>query len=157
MAQTLGLLVLLASVGCASRYAYTFQLTDPGAHHATSAGESDAIEDADLKAEILVDPTADALVLDLTNKTDQVLQIDWAKIAIARPSGNTTTLRPDVDLGWLLPGAHTAAKLFPIALPRSGRAAVANEGRAFRLSVPAIVRREVRVYHFTLVAHVREL
>jgi hypothetical protein len=115
MARTFGLVVLLASVGCASHYAYTFQLTDPGAQHATTAGEPDAIEDAELKTEILVDTVADALVLGLTNKTAQVLQVDWPKITIARSSGNATTLRPDVDLGWLPPGARVTARLFPIA------------------------------------------
>ena len=70
----------------------------------------------------------------------------------------TTKTRPNhVDLGWLPPGVTLAARLFPLALPHSGSAALANQGRRFQLNVPVIVRREAKVYHFTLAAHVREL
>jgi len=92
----------------------------------------------------------------VTNKTDQVLQVAWAEISITRPDGTGTALRPDVDLGWLPPGVTLAARLFPIALPHSGSAALANQGRRFQLNVPVIVRREAKVYNFTLTAHVRE-
>ncbi len=71
----------------------------------------------------------------------------------ARP----TTLRPAVDLGWIQPGATASARLFPLALPNKGSAAAAYEGQRFELDVPVIVRREARQYHYSLVAHVREL
>jgi len=152
----LALVALLALVGCASHYEYTFHLTEPGVRPAASPGEPEMLEDADVKAELLVDGVAEAVLLDVTNKTDQVLQVEWAEISITRPDGTGTSLRPDVDLGWLPPGATLAARLFPIALPHSGRAALANQGRRFQLNVPVIVRREPKVYHFTLTAHVRE-
>jgi hypothetical protein len=152
----LALVARLALVGCASRYDYTFHLTDPGVHPAGAPGEREMLEDADVKAEILVDGEAEAVLLDVTNKTDQVLQVEWAEISFTRPDGTWTTLRPDVDLGWLQPGAMLAARLFPLGLPHSGSAAAANQGRRFQLNVPVIVRREAKAYHFTLTAHVRE-
>jgi len=152
----LAAVALLALVGCASHYEYTFHLTEPGVHPAASPGGPEMLEDADVKAEILVDGVAEAVLLDVTNKTDQVLQVEWAEISITRPDGTATTLRPDVDLGWLPPGVTVAARLFPIALPHSGNAALADQGRRFQLNVPVIVRREAKVYHFTLTAHVRE-
>ena len=75
-------------------------------------GGAEAIEDADVRAEILVDVAAGAVLLTVTNKTDQVLQIDWAAIALTRDDGIVTSLRPDVDLGWLQPQATVAARLF---------------------------------------------
>jgi len=157
MLARLVIIAWLGSIGCATKYAYTFQLASPGARVAQRPGDYDVLEDGDLKAGIAIDTTADALLLDLTNKTDQVIQVDWAKIAITRPSGGVTLLRPDVDLGWLAPGAHVAARLFPVALPRSGSAAATDQGRQFQIDVPVIVRREPKQYHFALVAHVREL
>lgn len=151
---TLG--ALLAGGGCATHYEYTFHLTEPGAHPAASPGGPEMLEDADVKAEILVDGAAEAVLLDVTNKTDQVLQVEWAQISLARPDRTETTLRPDVDLGWLQPGEKLAARLFPLALPHSGSVAIRNQGRPFQLNVPVIVRREAKVYHFTLTAHVRE-
>jgi hypothetical protein len=137
-------LLFLASAGCASQYAYTLRVDPP-------------VEDGDLKAQIVVDTIANDVTVDLTNKTDQVLQIEWAKIAISDAKGRVSPLRPDVDLGWIPPGATVAAKLFPLALPRKGHEAAAYEGRHFDLTIPAIVRREPKQYHYSLVAHVREL
>lgn len=110
------------------------------------------LEDADVKAEILVDAKAAAVRLGVTNKTDEVLQVAWAEISIVRPDGIAATLRPDADLGWVPPGATLEARLFPIVLPHEGGAAAANRGRRFHLNVPVIVRREPKVYHFTLTA-----
>jgi len=150
------LLALLAGGGCATSYEYSFHLTEPGVHPAAAPGGPEMLEDADVKAEILVDGAAEAVLLDVTNKTDQVLQVEWAQISLARPDRTETTLRPDVDLGWIQPGEKLAAKLFPLALPHSGNAALHNQGRQFQLNVPMIVRREAKAYHFTLTAHVRE-
>jgi hypothetical protein len=157
-ARMLRLVVPFALVltGCASHYSYTFRVTDPGVQAAPAPGTPDVIGDADLLAEILVDTKADAIQLGLTNKTDQVLQVDWANIALSRPGGGQTLLRPDTDLGWIAPGAHVVARLFPFALPHKGHAAEANNDQAFSLAVPTIVRREAKLYHYTLVAHVRE-
>ncbi|HLK92035.1 MAG TPA: hypothetical protein VKZ18_19240 [Polyangia bacterium] len=153
----LGLVALLASAGCAVPYAYDFHLTAPSARAPASPGGAETTEDADLRAEIFVDVAAGALSLKLTNKTDQVLQIDWAAITLTRDRASVTGLRPDVDLGWLQPGATVAARLVVIALPHSGPEAVAYEGRRFQLNVPAVVRRQSTVYHYALTAHVRAL
>lgn len=149
------LVALLAGVGCASPYAYTFHLADPGAHPALRPGDPEMLEDADVKAEILVDAAVAAVRFNVTNKTDEVLQVAWAEISIVRPDGIATTLRPDADLGWLAPGAKLAARLFPFVLPHEGSAAAANRNRRFQLNLPVIVRREAKVYHFTLIANVR--
>jgi hypothetical protein len=141
---SLSSLVLLACVGCASQYAYTFHVNEP-------------VEDNDLKAAIVVDTVADDVTLELTNKTDAVLQVDWASTAITGKRGRVSQLRPDVDLGWIRPGATVTARLFPLALPRKGDEAAAYEGQRFDLMVPVIVRRESKQYHYALVAHVREL
>jgi hypothetical protein len=153
----LGLMALLASAGCATPYAYDFHLTNPGVHPAAKPGGAETIEDADVRAEVLVEAAAGAVLLSVTNKTDQVLQIEWAAITLTRSDGSVTGLRPDVDLGWLQPQATLAARLFGLALPRSGREAAAYEGRRFQLNVPAVVRRQSKVYHYALTAHVRAL
>jgi hypothetical protein len=153
-------LVLLALAGCASKYAYTFHVTDPGVHAAAKAGDPDTVEDDEVKADVLVDPAAEAIVLTLTNKTDQILAVEWNEIRLTRTDVKTnaiTTLRPDADLGWIQPGANLAARLLPLALPRKGSDAAAYEGRRFDLKVPMIVRREAKVYHYAIVAHVKEL
>lgn len=149
------LALALALSGCAPRYAYSFHVVDPGARVAAVAGQPDVVEDADVRAALVVDPGAGAIRLDLTNKTDAVLQVEWAAIAVTRPDGTSATLRPETDLGWIQPGATAAATLVPFVLPRTGDAALANEGRPFQLAIPMIVRRESKVFHVTLAAHVR--
>jgi len=135
--------LLVALGGCATRYAYTFR--------------DQPLQDPDLAAAITVDADAGALRLELENRTDQMMQVAWTEIAITRLGGRSTTLRPDTDLGWIPPGERIAAHLVRIALPREGGAAAANDGRQFRVDVPVVVRREPKVYHLTLVAHLREI
>jgi hypothetical protein len=118
---------------------------------------AETIEDADLRAEISVDVPGAAILLSVTNKTDQVLQIGWAAISLTGADGSVADLRPDADLGWVEPQATAAARLVALALPRSGGDAAAYEGRQFQLNVPAVVRRQSRVYHYALTAHVRAL
>lgn len=153
----LGLVALLASTGCATPYVYDFHLTDPGVRPPAILGGAEAIEDADVTAEIFVDVAAGAVLLNVTNKTDQVLQIQWAAITLTSGDGSVTSLRPNVDLGWLQPQATVVARLFAIALPHSGSEATAYEGRRFQLNVPAVVRRQSKLYHYALTAHVRKL
>ena len=135
--------LLVALAGCATRYEYSFREVP--------------LQDPDLAARIAVDSDAGALRLELENRTDQMMQVGWTEIAITRLGGRGTTLRPDVDLGWIPPGERVAAHLLRIALPREGGDAAANDGRQFRVDVPVVVRREPKVYHFTLVAHLREI
>ena len=149
---------LCLSLGCATQYAYSFHLANSATAPASSAGGREVTEDADLRAELLIDPAgAEAVLCDLTNKTDQVLQVDWAHLAVIHAGGSVTSLRPDVDLGWIQPGAKLAARLTPFVLPRSGSAAAAYEGQQLELDVPVIVRRERRLYRYAFTAHVRKL
>jgi hypothetical protein len=141
----------LAVVGCTTQYAYKFQVVDPG----VVSGTRDVVEDDTIKAELAV--VDDAILLDLTNKTSDVLQVQWSQIAIDRGDGTTTRLRPSVDLGWIQPGAKAAAQLVPFALPRTGVAAARYQGRRLELTVPVIARREATTYRFHFVANIRPL
>src|SRR5579883_386911 len=100
------LLAALLGAGCApSSYYYSFDLTDPGAQNLTKPGHRDTIEDADVKSEVLVDPTTfQAVALDVTNKTDQTLQVQWNQIVMVAPDGSQVQLHPDAQLGWVEPG-----------------------------------------------------
>jgi len=137
------LAALLVVAGCATQYAYTFQPIAPK-------------PDPDLEAAAQIDAATGVVLLELANHTDDLLQVQWSAITLAGP-GAPASLRPDVDPGWLQPGARVSARLFPLALPREGAKAAANEGRQFQLTVPVIARRESKVYQLTLTAHVREL
>jgi hypothetical protein len=148
---------LLAALGCATPYTYSFHLESPGARPSLKAGEQ-ALEDADVRAEILVDPTgAQAILLDLTNKTDLPLQVEWTRITMTGSDGRATTPRPDVDLGWIPPGATQSVRLVPFALPASGSQAESYQGQRFELAVPMIVRRESKLFRYPFAVNVRKL
>lgn len=150
---TAGALALAALAACAPRYDYAFAVAQPGARGA-APGARDVVADADVEAQVRVEPDAAAIELDLLDKTDQVVQVGWDRIALTRPDGHTTLLHPATDLGWIAPGQTVSARLVPFALPRTGDAALANEGAHFQLDIPVVVRREPRVVHVTLAAHV---
>jgi hypothetical protein len=143
-----------AAAACSKPYTYRFELTDPGAVPAAAAGGRDTFEDDSLKAEIQI--AGGAIGLELTNKTDDLLQVEWNKISVARGDGQTTMPRPTVDLGWIRPGQRAAAQLVPLVFPRTGADAAAYEGRHLELDVPVILRREPKTYRFHFVAHVRQ-
>jgi hypothetical protein len=141
----------LVLVGCApANYLYSFDLTDPGAVNFADARRPDVQEDADVKAEIRLDPTEfRAIALDITNKTDTPLQVQWDQIALVSPDGLQRPMRPQAPLGAVEPGAKLPSLLAPFELPSQGAAAKVYDGSTFELVVPMIVRgmpREVR-YH----------
>lgn len=139
-------------------YAYAFRLDNQGARHAAAPNEREVLDDADVRAEIAVDPVgARAVLLDLTNKTDQVLQVEWAQITMRRSDGSSTSLRPQLDLGWIQPGATMSARLIPFALPPSGSQAASYQGNHFELAVPMIVRREPKLYRYSFAVTVRTI
>ena len=140
-------------VGCSSTYAYTFHVADG---KPAAPGGLETVEDADMKAEIVVDAASQAVRLDLTNKTDDVVQVEWAAIAFVRKDGRGMQLHPDVDLGWIKPGATQSARLFPLAFPRHAHAALDDDNQTFELRVPMIVRHEDKTYRYALTAHVRK-
>lgn len=150
--------VLLTTVGCATPYAYSFHLENQGARPAQQPSTREAIEDADVGAELLVDPTGRrTILLDLTNKTDQVLQVEWTQITMKRSNGNATSLHPQTDLGWIRPGATVSTRLVPFALPPTGDEAAGYQGNHFELVVPMMVRRESRLYRYAFVVDVRKV
>jgi len=140
-------LVLAALAGCATPYAYHFQLAE------APAPAGDTFEDAVVKARLRVD--GDAIKLDLTNKTDEVMQVQWSKIKLDRGDGTTTALHAASDLGWITPGASAQADLVPVAFPREGDAALAYQNRRIELAVPVIAKREPSTYHFHFVVSVK--
>ncbi|HEY1551373.1 MAG TPA: hypothetical protein VGG28_26270 [Kofleriaceae bacterium] len=127
--------------GCATSYSYRF---DPTAN----AGGDDAV-----KADVRV--ANDSIELDLQNKTDQVLQVEWNKISLDRGDGTTTRLHPASDLGWVEPGSTAVAQLVPVAFPQTGSAAAAYQGRTMQLAVPMVVRHEAKTYRFGVLVHVQ--
>jgi hypothetical protein len=148
----------LACVGCATPYAYSFHLENQGARPAAKPSEREVLEDADVRAEIAVDPTgARAILLDLTNKTDQVLQVAWAQITMRRSDGSSTSPRPQLDVGWIRPGSTLSTRLVPFALPPAGSQAASYQGNRFELVVPMLVRREPRLYRYSFSVTVRKL
>jgi len=151
-------MILLTTAACATPYSYSFHLTNDGAEHASKAGGREALEDADVRAELLVDPTGQrAILIDVTNKTDQLLQVQWTSVTMTRSDGLTTTPRPDVDVGWIAPGGKQVVRLIPFILPPSGSAARAVEGQRVELEVPMVVRREPKRYRYAFSVHLQGL
>ena len=113
----------------------------------------DTFEDAVVKARLRVD--GDAIKLDLTNKTDEVMQVQWSKIELDRGDGTTTALHAATDLGWITPGASAQADLVPVAFPHEGDAALAYQNRKIELAVPVIAKREPSTYRFHFLVSVK--
>jgi hypothetical protein len=161
--RTLTLLPLLAlAAGCVDgNYYYSFDLTDPGARNVTRPGQRDTLEDADIKAEILVDPTSfQAILLDVTNKTDVPLQINWAGIFVVGPmeqGAPQAQVQPDAPLPPVEPGAKAVARLVPFSLPPSGRLAAAYDGSTYQLVVPMFVRNQQREYRYHFIVHTKKI
>jgi hypothetical protein len=147
-------LLVLAAVsalgGCATPYAYHFQLAEAPQ---ISDGAGDTFEDAVVKARLRVD--GDAIKLDLTNKTAEVMQVEWSKIKLDRGDGTTTALHAASDLGWITPGSSAQADLVPVAFPHTGDAALAYQHRKIELAVPVIANREPSTYRFHFVVSVQ--
>jgi hypothetical protein len=150
---------LLLAVGCApANYYYNFDITDPGSHNLSKPGERDTLEDDSVRAEILVDPTTfQAIALDLINKTDQILEVQWTQITMTGPDGSTLPLRPDADLGWVQPSSKVAARLVPFSLPPSGNAAASYDNSTWQLQVPMVVRGQPKNYQYHLIVHMQKL
>ena len=157
MTRIFALAFVAGALGCApANYAYSFDLTDPGARNLQKPGERDTLEDADVKSEILVDPTSfQAILLDVTNKTEVPLQVAWDQISIVEPDHSQVPLHPDSGLGAVESQARVTARLVPFSLPSVGSAATAYDNTDFELVVPMIVRgapREMR-YHLHARTH----
>jgi len=153
------LLVAALGAGCApASYAYSFDLTDPGARNLTKPGERDTLEDADVKSELLVDPTSfQAILLDLTNKTEVPLQVQWSQISMIGPDKSQVPVHPDTTIGAVEPGARITARLIPFSLPSVGDAAKAYDNTDFELVVPLVIRGAAREARYHLHARTNKL
>jgi hypothetical protein len=151
--------LVLAVGGCAAgNYAYSFDLTNPGAHNLTKPGERDTLEDADVKAEILVDPTSfQAILLDVTNKTEVPLQVQWDQISMVAPDHTQMPLHPDGGLGAVEPTARVTARLVSFTLPSQGEAAKAYDNTDWQLVVPMLVRGSPTEKRYTMHARTNKL
>jgi hypothetical protein len=149
--QVVTVLALAAVSGCApASYLYSFDLTDPGAINYPDFRRPDVIEDPDVKLEVRADPTEfKAIALDVTNKTEVPLTVQWSLMSIIGPDAVQNPIRPQTDPGPIQPGAKVTALLVPFTLPSTGAAAKMYDGTTFELVVPLVVRgapRESR-YH----------
>jgi hypothetical protein len=151
--------LLLAASGCVPpKYYYNFDVTDPGAKNLTRPGERDVLENPDLKAEILVDPTSfQSILLIITNTTSEPLSVEWHQIAVIGPDRVERPLRPDVGVGRIEPFTKARARLIPFELPDMGNAAASFDGQAFELVVPLVVRGQPKDFRIHLLAHAVKL
>jgi hypothetical protein len=141
-----------------SNYAYSFDLTDPGARNLQRPGQRDVIEDADVRSEILVDPTSfQAILLDITNKTDQTLSVNWSAVSIIGPDGTQTPLHPDSAAPSVEPNARLVSRLVPFVLPSQGSPAAAYNNSTWELVVPMVIRGQPREYRYHLRAQVHTI
>lgn len=152
-------MVAFFTMGCApSNYLYSFDITDPGAVNYPDARRPDVEEDADVKAEIRLDPTEfRAIAFDVTNKTDVPLQIVWDQISVVAPDSQQRPVRPQGALGAVEPGAKLSSVLMPFELPSQGGAAKSFDGTSWDLVVPMFVRGNPHEYHFHLRATVKKI
>jgi hypothetical protein len=157
MKKFLPLFVLLVACADAS-YVYNFDILDPGAKNLQKPGERDVMEDADLKAELLLDPTSfQAIAFDVTNKTEVDLVINWDQVSILAPDGSQTPIHPDASVGAVQPTAKVAVRLVPFTLPATGKLAAAYDNTKFELVVPMVVRGQPKEYRYHLIAHTKKL
>ena len=154
----LAVLFLVAS-GCApSKYYYNFDVTDPGAKNLTKPGERDVLEDPDLRAEILVDPTSfQSILVIITNLTPEPMMLQWQGIAVIGPDRVARSLRPDVRVDRIEPYTKERLRLIPFELPDVGNAAAGYDQQAFELVVPLQVRGQPRDFRVHLLAHAVKL
>lgn len=151
--------ILLGLSACApSSYVYSFDLSDPGAKNLTKPGERDVLEDPDLRTEILVDPTSfQAIALDITNKTDAPVAVNWAGIYVITPDHTQQWLKPDAPQTEVASHVKATARLIPFSLPAAGPGAAVYDNSTFELVIPMTVRGQGRDYRLHLLARVKKL
>jgi hypothetical protein len=152
-------LIALASSACApASYYYSFDLTNPGAQNLSKPGQRDTLEDDSVKSEILVDPTTfQAIALDVTNKTNQMMDVQWDQIRMTGPDGIAVQLQVDQPQGMVQPGRKVAVRLIPFALPATGSAAAGFDKTHFELDVPMVVNGQPKTYQFQMIVHMQKL
>ncbi|MDP1828081.1 MAG: hypothetical protein Q8L48_32700 [Archangium sp.] len=153
------LAVLLVTCACApAKYFYNFDITDPGAKNQTRPGERDVLDDPDLKAELLADPTNfQAILLIITNTTAEPMTVNWHQVTVIGPDRVARPLRPDSRVGAVEPYTKVRARLIPFELPDVGNAAASYDQQPFELVVPLVVRGQPRDFRIHLLAHAVKL
>jgi hypothetical protein len=158
MRMLLAVLVVAGSSCAPAKYFYNFDVTDPGAKNLTKPGERDVIEDPDLRAELLVDPTSfQAILLMITNTTAEPMVVHWHRISVIGPDRVSRPLQPDVRVGRIEPYTKVRARLIPFELPDVGSAAASFDNQPFELVVPLEVRGQPRDFRIHLLAHAVKL
>ncbi len=153
------LVLLSVLAGCApATYLYSFDLTDPGATNYKDFRRPDSLEDADVKAEIRLDPTEfKAIALDVTNKTEVPLQVQWSTVAVIAPDRSQRSVAPAQQIGEVEPGAKVTSLLVPFELPAVGPEAKAYDNTDFMVVVPMVVRGQPREYRYHLHVTLKKL
>jgi hypothetical protein len=149
---------LLCAACSPSHYYYNFDISDPGAQNFTKPGVHDVLEDADIRTEVLVDPTSfQSILLVITNKTSEPLLVSWNQLSVIGPDRTERPLKPDVGLGTIEPFVNVHARLIPFELPALGSAAAGYDNQTFELVVPLTVRGQPRDYRIHLLAHAMKI
>jgi hypothetical protein len=149
----------LLLIGCApAQYLYQFDLTDPGAVNYKDFRRPDVIEDGDVRVEIRVDPTEfKAIALEITNKTETELAVNWGGIFVVDPMHQQTQLGSTNPERVIMPTAKIITQLTPFSLPDIGPAAKMYDGTDFEFVVPMIVRGSPREYRYHLHVTLKKL
>lgn len=153
MTFRLGFLLLVCACA-APTYMFAFDLTDPGARNLPKPGDRDSIEDADVRTEVLLDPVNfQAVLLDLTNKTGDELNVDWRRVSMVMPDHMQLSLRPDGPIAPIQPGGRVVVRLITFSLPTIGDSAARLDNQTFELVVPMVVRGAPREQRYHLRSH----
>jgi len=157
MKRLLFALPLLAA--CApAHYLYGFDVVEPGAVNFKDFRRPDVLEDPNVKLEVRADPTElRAIALDVTNRTEVPLLVEWGRISIISPDHMERRITPQQPLGEIEPSAKLPALLATFELPSVGDSAKMNDGQVFELVVPVGVRGAAREYRVHLRATVQKL
>ena len=147
-------LLLLVSACAAPSYTFSFDLTDPGARNLPKSNERDSLEDVDIRTELLLDPVNfQAVLLDITNKTAEEVQVDWRQVAMVMPDHMQLPLRPDGPVAPIQAGGRVVVRLVTFTLPTVGDSAARFENQEFQLVVPMVIRGTPKQQRYHLRAH----
>lgn len=149
----------LTAAGCApANYLYAFDITDPGAVNYKDSRRPDAMDDPDIKLEVRADPGEfRAVALEVTNKTDVMMQPQWDQISIVGPDQMQRPLRPSAAVGDVEPRAKVKVLLAPFELPTQGPEAKGYDGTTFELVIPVVIRGSLRPYRIHLQAKLKKI
>lgn len=154
----LAVAAVVASSCAPSNYYFHFDLTDPGAKNMTKPGERDTLETPEVIAEVVADPADfQAVLLVLTNRTSQQLQVQWGQIMLIGPDRVARNIHPDEAVGPIEPYTKQRVRLIPFELPTVGNAAAGYDEQMFELDVPMVAMGKSQHLRLHLKAHAVKL